>query len=279
MNYFNYNGKLLRENTPVIGVNSRGLRYGDGLFETMKSIKGRILLDDEHFARLWKGMNMLQFNLAGHFTPDNLQTGIQELLKKNGHDDMARIRVTVLRGDGGLYDDINHNPNYIIQSWALPAGTGEWNSNGLVLGIYDDAKKNCDAFSSLKHNNFLPYAMAALHAKKQKWNDAVVLNNQGSVCDSSIANIFLVKDGLIHTPSLAEGCIAGIMRRTLLQYLAANNMQVVEGEISIDDLMNADEVFLTNSIYNIRWVQGIGEKKYSNALTQKIYTEFLPNIS
>ncbi|HMI79534.1 MAG TPA: aminotransferase class IV, partial [Ferruginibacter sp.] len=144
---------------------------------------------------------------------------------------------------------------------------------------YDDAKKNCDAFSNLKHNNFLPYTMAALHAKKQKWNDAVVLNSQGSVCDSSIANIFLVKDGLIHTSSLAEGCIAGILRRTILQQFAAGNRQVIEGKISVDDLINADEVFLTNSIYNIRWVQSIGEKKYGNILTQKIYAEVLPTIS
>ncbi|HMJ48677.1 MAG TPA: aminotransferase class IV, partial [Ferruginibacter sp.] len=205
MNWFNHNGKMLRDNTPVIGVNNRGLRYGDGLFETMKSIKGRLILTDEHFARLWKGMKMLRFSLTSHFTPDNLQLEVEELLKKNGHDAMARIRITVFRGDGGLYDATDHKPHYIIQSLALPAGTGEWNSNGLVLGIYHDAKKSCDAFSNLKHNNFLPYAMAALFAKEQKWNDAVVLNNYGRTCDTSMANIFLVKDELVLTPSLDEG--------------------------------------------------------------------------
>ncbi|HMJ47957.1 MAG TPA: aminotransferase class IV, partial [Ferruginibacter sp.] len=76
-----------------------------------------------------------------------------------------------------------------------------------------------------------------------------------------------------------EGCIAGIMRKTLLQQLAAGNHKLVEGKISIGDLLAADEVFLTNSIYNIRWVQSIGEKKYNNTLTQKIYTEILPTIS
>jgi branched-chain amino acid aminotransferase len=200
-----------------------------------------------------------------------LENEILALLRKNGHDKTARIRLTVFRGDGGLYDDIDHKPNYLLQSWALTDDSGTWNSNGLVLGIYADVKKSCDMLSNLKHNNFLPYTMAALFAKKQKWNDAVLLNTEGRICDTTIANIFLIKDEIVHTPSLAEGCIAGVMRKNILQQLAKNNTRVIEDEITIEDLLQADEVFLTNSIYNIRWVQNIGDKKYSNIQTQKIY--------
>jgi branched-chain amino acid aminotransferase len=272
MNYYNYNGKNFEENKNVISAANRGLRYGDGLFETIKSIQGKLLFADDHFARLWKGMNLLRFKLHKHFTPDSLEDEISELLKKNGHKNTARIRITVFRGDGGLYDDINHTPNYLIQTWALPEDSGQWNSNGLVLGIYPDVKKSCDILSNLKHNNFLPYVMAALQAKEQKWNDAIILNSSGHICDSTIANIFLVKNEMIFTPALDEGCIAGIMRRNMLQQLKSSNIPVIEGKITVDDLMNADEIFLTNSIYNMRWVQAVAGKNYDNAYTQKIYS-------
>ncbi len=279
MEYFNYNGKQYKNGATVISADNRGFRFGDGLFETLKSSNGKLQFAEDHFARLWKGMNLFQFNIPVHFTPEKLENEISALLKKNRHDNTARIRLTLFRGDGGLYDEINHIPHYIIQTSALPGDSGKWNSNGLLLGIYSDVKKSCDVFSNLKHNNFLPYVLAALHAKKQKWNDAVLLNTAGRVCDTTIANIFLVKGEDIYTPSLEEGCIAGVMRKNLLNRLAKEGQVVIENKITAEALLDADEVFLTNSIYNIRWVQGIGDKKYGNSSTQKIYNSFLPTIS
>lgn len=279
MEYFNYNGKIFKNDTTVISVNNRGLRYGDGLFETMKATNERLLFVDDHFARLWNGMKLLQFNIPIHFTPDKLEDEILALIKKNGHVDAARVRLTIFRGDGGLYDEISHFPNYLIQTWALPADTGKWNSNGLIMGIYSDVIKNCDILSNLKHNNFLPYIMASIHAKHQKWNDAILLNTNGRLCDTTIANIFLIKVGIIYTPSLDEGCIAGVMRKNIIRELLNNNMPVIENKLTVDDLMQAEEVFVTNSIYHIRWVQSIAEKKYSNSLTQKIYSTIIPTIS
>jgi branched-chain amino acid aminotransferase len=271
MNYFIFNGKLCKENTAVLTASSRGLRFGDGLFETIKSINGQLEFLDEHLARLWKGMQVLQFNIPKHFTPDRLQDEIEGLLKKNEHIKNARIRLIVFRGDGGLYDEIDHKPNYLIQTWALADETGSWNSNGLVLGIYADVKKSFDALSNLKHNNFLPYVMAALYAKKQKWNDAVLLNTAGRLCDTTIANIFLIKDEVIYTPALQEACIAGIMRKHIINCLMAAGYKVVESQLSIADLEDADEVFLSNSIYNIRWVGSMGDKQYECRKAQKIY--------
>lgn len=279
MECFIYNGRIYGNDNDLVSINSRGLRFGDGLFETFKSKNNELQFAEDHFERLWKGLNLLQFKIPVHFTVENLKAQIRELLDRNGHNSMARVRLTVFRGDGGLYDEINHVPHYIIQTWPLPEDTGKWLSNGLVLGIYHDVKKNCDVLSNIKHNNFLPYVMAALHAKKQKWNDAVLLNNHDRVCDTTIANIFLVKRGVIYTPSLKEGCIAGIMRKNLLQQFAEDKLTVVEGEITIEDLQNADEVFLSNSINNIRWVQRIGDKKYDNKYTRKIFSSLYSTIS
>ena len=271
MNYFNYNGKLFINGTPVIGADNRGLRYGDGLFETMKMLNSELIFEDEHFARLWRGLNVLQFDISKHFKVEKLSGEIKLLAKKNGHEKAARIRLSIIRGDGGLYDAKNHSPGYIIQTWPLAAGSGEWNSNGLVVGIYKEAKKSCDILSNLKHNNYLPYVLAALQAKKEKWNDAILLNTNGRICDTTIANIFIVKNNAVFTPSLSEGCVAGIMRKMIIMNLLKSNWQVVEKEMSVDELLNADEVFVTNSMYNIRWVQRIYENTFNNVVTQKIF--------
>jgi aminodeoxychorismate lyase len=270
-NFFYHNGKFIKDGTPVVTAASRGLRYGDGLFETMKLLGGTLINADEHFARLWNGMQVLGFDIPRQFAPAVLEEKAKALAEKNGHTAAARIRLTVYRGDGGLYDVKNHTPNCIIETMELPAANGTWNSNGLVLGIYQDAVKPCDITAGLKHNNYLPYLLAALYAKKQKWNDALLLNMHGRVCDSTIANIFMVKGETVFTPALAEGCVAGIMRRQVLALLRSNGFAVEETSISPQQLYEADEVFLTNAIYNIRWVQQVDETDYGNAVTQKIY--------
>ncbi len=269
---------MLQEGTAIIGADSRALRYGDGLFETMKITSGKIELANEHFARLWKGMQVLQFEIPKHFSPEILQEQIMAVVKKNSYAASVRVRLSIFRGDGGLFDAKNHSPNYLIQCWPLAEGYGNWNSNGLVTGIYADAKKSCDVPSNLKHNNYLPYVMASLYAKNRKWNDAVLLNSAGNICDSAIANVFFVKDEEIFTPSLAEGCVAGVMRSALIRFLKENYWQVTERAITPAELLNADEVFFTNSMYNIRWVQSVDESSFGNAITQKIFAAFVPTI-
>ena len=85
MNTFIFNGKMMKEGIPFIGADSRGFRYGDGLFETMKFKQGQLILGNEHFARLWKGMQVLKFDIPKHFNPENIENQIADLLIKNGH--------------------------------------------------------------------------------------------------------------------------------------------------------------------------------------------------
>ncbi len=272
-NFFNYNGKIFIEGTPVIGADSRALRYGDGLFETFKIKNNQIVFGDEHFARLWKGMQILCFDIPKHFTPENLQADILALAKKNGHNNFVRVRLNVFRGDGGLNDAINLHPNYIIQTWELPESNGVLNINGLVIGVYTEAKKNCDILSNIKHNNYLVSVMAAIKAKEEQWNDAVILNNFDRICETSIANIFLIKDGVLITPSKTEGCVEGVMKNHLIKELRTGKWLVEEKPITQTELLNADEVFITNSIYNIRWVKQLGSKVFDSNQIQKIYTD------
>ncbi len=270
MNLFiNFNGKIIESNIPIIAAQNRGFRYGDGIFETIKYKNKHLILIEEHIERLWKGMLMLHFEAPKLFIKEKLINEILLLLKKNKLD-AARVRLTIVRGNGGLFDAENHQPNYIIETLPLGEQNGLWNENGLQLCIYKDAKKSIDAFSNLKTNNYLPYLMGAIFAKQQLCNDALILNTNGNICDSTIANIFFIKDEIIYTASLAEGCVAGVMRQWLIQTLISNYYDVKEISITKNDLLQADEIFLSNSIYNIRWVAGLEKVNYSNQFTFKI---------
>lgn len=269
--FFNCNGRIFKEGTAVFTADNRSFRYGDGIFETMKIRKGEVRWASMHFERLFSGLALLRFNIPGHFTPAFLLNEILQLAAANKHLNSGRVRLTIYRGDGGLYDFENHLPKFLVQTFPLQETTGEWNQNGLITEVFTDAYKSCDPLANFKTNNFLPYALAAVFAKQYSLNDAMVLNTNGRICDSSMANLFMVKDGIIYTPPLSEGCIAGIFRKVLLGKLS-DTFETRENSLTIADLESADEIFLTNCIHNIRWVKSFGQAVYHNEMAFKIYT-------
>jgi branched-chain amino acid aminotransferase len=269
------NNQFLNEAKASIPVNNRSFRYGDGCFETMKLYKGQVLHASLHMERLWHSLQLLQFEPPAWFTPDYILQRTTELAQRNQHSALARIRFTVFRGEGGLYDAANMRPHLLIQSWALNPENNKLNTNGLVLDIYTGGHKACDALANLKSNNYLLYAMAALAAKQQHINDMLVLNQYGRVADSTIANLWWRQGDTIFTPALAEGPVAGTMRRYLLQQLPLHGYQVQEDHVSPERLLAADEVWLSNAIYGIRWVQRIGRRSYPLHIAAAIYQQVL----
>ncbi len=275
--FFYFNNKFYKNDSPVVSPANRGLRYGDGLFETMKSIKGKILNENFHFDRLFNGLDLLKFDVPKAFNKDFILKKIKELCVKNKHNDVVRIRLMIIRGSGGIFDPENFLPNYIIESWALD-GKRQLNENGLVIDLFTEARKSCDNFSHIKSNNYLPYIMAGIYAKENKLNDCIVLNSYGRICDTAIANIFIIQKTKIITPPLSEGCVAGTMRRWMLEKFNLESYNVIEKELTQQDLLSADECFLTNSIYHIRWVKNFRDKSYTNSSVKKIYNHFIQTI-
>jgi len=273
--FINYNGKLLEEKTPVISAGNRALRFGDGLFETLKMLEGEINLFDMHMDRLFAGLTLLHFEIPVHFTKDILKEEVAKLCRRNKVEKAARIRLNILRGEGGLFDPENLKPNFLIEATPLPENYRRLNENGLMVGVYPDILKSCDILSNCKTNNYLPYVMAAFYAKHHRLNDCFVLNQHHRICDSTIANVFWVKEDVIYTTPLSEGCVAGVMRRNLLEKLPKEGYILKEETLSGDNLESAREVFLTNAAYGIRWVKQFKNTRYSNLLAQKIYKEFL----
>jgi len=139
-------------------------------------------------------------------------------------------------------------------------------------------KKSSDFFSMIKSNSYLPYVMAALWAKENNLNDAILLNHAGGIADTTIANLFIIKDGTIKTPAITEGPVAGVMRRHLIKTLRANDYEVEETTVSVADVLEASEVFLTSAIHGIKWVKQIDNSQYNNSLTTVLYKDFIQTL-
>ncbi len=270
MEWICINGKFLEKEKAFIQHDDQSFRYGYGLFETIKLRQGKLQLWPLHVKRLMHGIAILKIVPPSFFTTEKLTDEIINCCRKNKLEDNARVRLSISGGNGGVFDG-NDKMNYLIECYPLTEAGDTLNENGLVTGVFKDAVKAIDKFCNLKSANYLPYMMAAKFAKENKWNDVVVLNNKGNIADTTITNIFFIKDEMVFTPALTEGCIAGVMRENLLRLLQQNNFAVKETAVTINDLLQADEIFLTNAIRGVRWVKEFESKKYQNTLTQKIF--------
>jgi branched-chain amino acid aminotransferase len=267
--HINYNGLLMASGQPVLQPDNRGFKFGDGIFETMRISKGRLLLANLHFARLSRSMELLRLTASPMFAPVSLETSILELCEANGQSAGARVRLTVFRNAIGSED-----ASFLIESSALEDRYAFYEKK-LVAGIYPDARKSMDKFSRLKSCSYLPYSMAAQYARRQQWDDCFVLNSTGRICDASIANVFWTRDEKIFTPPLSEGCIAGVMREYLIGQLASSGYIITEATLEIAELLSADEVFLTNAIRGMRPVAAFESSSYHSSFTERLFKKLL----
>lgn len=275
--FFIYNDNFFLKGQPVIGTENRSFKYGDGLFETIRLHNGRMINLDFHFERFFKGLNILQFDIPEFFSPSFFIGKINELLKINRIGADARIRMMAFRNDGGVFGPVNNVPHYIIET-AYSGNQEVLNEDGLIIDIFPDARKSCDLFSNVKSNNYLPSVMAGLFAQKHKLDDAIVLNTAGRVSETAIANLFIIKGVIISTPALSEGCVAGTMRRWMLEKFSLKKYVVIQKNIAVDDVLDADEVFLTNAIQQMRWVKSFRGKHFGNKNAISIYKYISKNI-
>lgn len=273
--FLHYNGEIIASDAALITAGNRGLRYGDGLFETIKVVNGTMPLFSLHMERLLHGLAVLQMNLPANYTPAYFEETIIDLSRRNHIEKAARVRITFVRGNGSLYTTNEPHPSVIIQCEPLAPDYLSLNTTGFNIDVYTEVQKSCDILANLKSNNYLPYVMAALYMRKQQLNDCLVSNTYGRICDATIANIFWIHDSHIFTPPLTEGGVAGTMRRYLLTQLPLAGYTVHEKPCTIASLEAADEVFLTNALYGMRWVHQFRTKLYRNQLITELYDRFV----
>lgn len=264
--FFVYNGFLFRSRRPVIMPDHPSFAFGDGLFETMRMHHGVIINRHLHFERLRKGMKALQYDTPTTLF-ENISDNIKVLVAKNHEKEMARVRLSVCRSSGSFGD--NNSVDYLIESDTVVKPL--FVADGQRAVIYEASTKGLGILSNLKTKNYLLSILAHRYARSNGADDSILLNAYGRVCETSIANIYFVEDGKVLTPALAEGCVAGTVRCWLLHHLSNTPYHVTETECTIDRLLNAREVFISNAIKWVQPVRAIGDTTFDVDFSEKIF--------
>lgn len=266
--FLNYNGTILSDNTPLFTAHDRAFRYGDGLFETLLWQNGEIRFIDFHIERLQTSMEILKFSNPKAMDAFFIKSISEELIRKNNMiGQEVRIRLTVFRGDQGLYTPQSNTPHYLLQ--VAPVSKRNKNSRvGLIVDLYTDVSKPISEISMIKSNNALVYALAAEFKQRQEVDEVLLLNNEGFLCEASSSNIFVYFENTLYTPAISQGCVDGVMRRVMMEMAEDEGIDVVEAEIRPEIMMRADEIFCTNAIQGIQWVMGYRHKRYFNKVSR-----------
>lgn len=255
-----FNGDMVLEEEALVSVRDRGFLYGDGVFETLRSYNGRPFLIEDHLQRLASSAQALVIPLR--YGPEGLRSAVENLLRLNRLTD-AIIRVTLSRGETshyGLQPPETPQPTLIIQTHPFhPHPEGSYRQ-GVRLAISAYRRSTTCPLARHKTANFLTGIMARQEAAKREVQDALFLNTEGQVCEATVSNIFMVESGRVVTPSLQANILPGITRKKVLAICQGEGITASEELFGAERLLQADEVFLTNSLMEIMPVSCIEDK-------------------
>ncbi|TKB96812.1 aminotransferase class IV [Pedobacter cryophilus] len=266
--FINYNGEILDEEDKIFNIGNRGFKYGDGLFESMRMAKGKLNFADLHADRLQKGMKILKLEGYSQMDAYFLKDKAEEICKRNKISQNARLRLTVFRNAGGFYAPDQNKHAYALEVQPSDSPFYEINGKGLIMDIYKEIPKPINKLSNLKTCNSLTYVMAGIYKAQMRLDEAFILNQNGFLCETISANVFLVYKGQLFTPALSEGCIGGVMRQVVMQLAQKFDLPMIEAQINSDILNEAEEVFITNASKGIQWVMGFNRKRYFNEVSR-----------
>ncbi|WP_432708486.1 aminotransferase class IV [Pedobacter sp.] len=268
LQYLLHNDEFFTTTHPVLTASNRSFRYGDGLFETIRMSNGKLQFPEYHVDRLKAGMKALKIEGSVLLDEYFLKQKTAELCKKNKLKDNVKFRLSIYRGGEGLYTPEINKYGYVLEATPMDSNQYDLNKKGLIVDVYNELTKPVNLLSNCKTSSSLLYVMAGLYKKQHKLDETIILNQHGFICETISSNIFVVYDKQIYTPALSEGCIAGVMRRVVMQLAKANNISIIEAQLNPEVLRQAEEVFITNAIGGIRWVMGYGRKRYFNEISK-----------
>lgn len=267
------NGKIISTADPIFLYNNRSFRFGDGIFETIKLVDNQPHLFEKHFDRLMNGVNFLKMNISKEWTSDYFKKQIKKLAEKCEFSECARVRLTIYRGNGGYYTPLSMDAEYLLEMDAHTKKSYTLNRNGLNIDIFPAMEKSPGIYANLKTCNAHLYIMASIRKKEKKLDDCIIVNTFSRVAEAISSNIFLINNEKLYTPPLTEACIEGVMRSTVIELAEKMNIECHETPIPLEELFNADEMFLTDSIHGIRWVKKYKIKEFQVKLVKDISAE------
>lgn len=271
------NGNRIHPGSTILNGENRSFLFGDGLFETIRIFNGKPQFLSSHIERAMFGMDrmclehpMETFEKQIH---DIISNTVQSEKILNG-----RARLTLYRDASGFY-----TPSDLNSSWHLMIREGEAKDLSQVADckvvLFPSMRKDNSMVSRFKTTSSLIYVLAGIHAASSGADECIIMNNENRLVESHTSNLFLKNGNEYYTPPLTEGCIEGVMRRHLIGIMNRNDIPVREIPLTKADLLDAEEVLLTNVM---NWVKNVTEfenRKYSVGSAEKLNKLVLEHLN
>ena len=242
------NGKLVPVEQGHLSVFDAGFLHGAGLFETMRAYQGQVYRLDEHLDRLLESARQLLIPIC--YDKDFLQQAVNRTVQANGLTE-ARVRLTISRGNLRAEADESNSGTILVTASRLTGYPAEYYKRGMAVVIADSKLNSTDPVARHKSTNYLWRLLSLRKAQQFGAGEALCFSEVNHLGEGCISNVFLVKDGQLLSPDLSEPILPGITRAAVLALAKSEKIPASEQTLTIEDLLGAQEVFLTNSIMEV----------------------------
>tara|TARA_R110000868_G_scaffold65823_1_gene196487 strand:- start:830 stop:1672 length:843 start_codon:yes stop_codon:yes gene_type:complete len=261
MSHIIFNGQIILSEAPCVNVFDRGFTLGHGLFETMLIKNGTIPLLPYHWDRLLTSSCILGIKLP--FTYSDLQGMTTDIISKNQLlNGKGSLRLTVTDGvsERGILATGNPTPSYTLTSAALP----EKKRHSMNAAVVETRRNELSMASRVKSISYLDNILARKEAVLKGADEAFLLNSKGFLAEGSVSNVFIVNNKTVSTPRIDDGALPGVVRHVILNELNLSELTIKEEEISLEMLLNAEDIFITNALFGVMPINQINDVKISN---------------
>ena len=264
----NFNGNLVAQSNENIEQN-RGFLYADAVFETLKVLDGKVLFLEDHYFRLMASMRILRMEIPLEFTLEYLESEILKTINALNLNN-ARVRLTVFRNGEGRYQPEQRTVSFVIV--AESTGAVYVNTVGKYeVELFKDFHVSKHLLSTLKTTSCLINITASIFAQENDYENCLLINDEKNVIEAINGNIFVIKDNVVSTPPIADGCKNGIIRKKLIEIInKTENITFEERSISPFELQKADEIFITNIAVGIQSVTQYRKKMFANTIANSL---------
>ncbi len=268
------NDRLIDTDKAGVSVTDSGLLYGAGLFETMRSYNGVVFSLKDHLDRLFFSAGALSINNT--YSRKYITDAIYKVLKANKLTD-ARLRLTLTAGPMSEPEE-KRRTTLLIAATKLQPYPPEYYKNGVLVVLSPFRQNTAEPIYGHKTTSYFSRMLALKSAHQKRAAEALWFTVDNRLAEGCISNVFLIKDSVLYTPPIETPVLAGVSRKTVCQIALKNSVEFVEKNLYISDVLDADEVFLTNVIMQILPVNSVEKHTVGNGkpgpLTKKLQKKF-----
>jgi branched-chain amino acid aminotransferase len=273
------NGQLRHRFEVKLSPLDHGFLYGYGLFETMRAYSSHIFRLDAHLTRLRcsaESIGMAHTVLTTEEGKQSLKSACMATLEANELND-ARVRLTVSAGEGDMTPDPGtcSGPTILITARKLDPLPPEKYKTGFKANVSFLRRNSQSPLSRLKSTCYMENMLARTTARATGYDEAIFLNEQGYLAEGSTTNIFLVSHGELVTPCFESGVLPGITREAVLEIARTSNIKATERWVELNELVGAEEAFLTNSILELMPLVSVEGRVIGSGKTGKLTGDLL----